>query len=134
MEVSNKVIPLNTSTLPFKNESLDYNIIEDMNGAYGNISILEIVKIIGHCELNVQAFSSQPPSSDKASASQMVFSKSLTILKSLVNDVNLDTNTLYPHFLLTFEIFNYNIHNCLLDPNVSANAMPLSLAEKINDK
>ena len=32
-----------------------------------------------------------------------------------------------PTFLLTFEIFNYNVHNCLVDSGASVNAMPLSI-------
>ena len=35
-------------------------------------------------------------------------------------------------FLLTFEIFNLNVYNCLVDSGASSNAMPLSVCEKIN--
>ena len=35
-------------------------------------------------------------------------------------------------FLLTFEIFNHNVHNCLLDSASSSNVMPLSVYRKIN--
>ena len=31
-----------------------------------------------------------------------------------------------PTFLLTFEIFNYNVHNCLVESGASINVMPLS--------
>ena len=37
-----------------------------------------------------------------------------------------------PTFLLTFEIFNYNVHNCLVDSGASVNVMPLSVYKKIN--
>ena len=37
-----------------------------------------------------------------------------------------------PAFLLTFEIFNYNVHNCLVDSGASVNVMPLSVCKKIN--
>ena len=37
-----------------------------------------------------------------------------------------------PHFLLTFEIFNHNMHNCLVDSGASVNVMPLSICKKIN--
>lgn len=46
----------------------------------------------------------------------------------------MDANTLCPPFLLTFEIFNLNVHNCLVDYSVSINVMPLSVAKKINAK
>ena len=37
-----------------------------------------------------------------------------------------------PAFLLTFDIFNYNVHNCLVDSGASVNVMPLSVCKKIN--
>ena len=37
-----------------------------------------------------------------------------------------------PPFLLTFEIFNHNVHNCLVDSGASVNVMPLSVYMKIN--
>ena len=37
-----------------------------------------------------------------------------------------------PPFLLTFEIFNHNLHNCLVDSGASVNVMPLSVCKRIN--
>ena len=37
-----------------------------------------------------------------------------------------------PPFLLTFEIFNHNVHNCLVDSGASINAMPILVCKKIN--
>ena len=37
-----------------------------------------------------------------------------------------------PPFLLTFEIFNHNVHNCLVDSGASVNVMPPSVYKKIN--
>ena len=37
-----------------------------------------------------------------------------------------------PPFLLTFEIFNHNMHNCLVESGASVNFMPLSVYKKIN--
>jgi len=39
-----------------------------------------------------------------------------------------------PPFLLTFEIFNHNVHNYLVDSGASVNVMPLSVCKKINGK
>ena len=39
-----------------------------------------------------------------------------------------------PPFLLNFEIFNHNVHNCLVDLGASVNIMPLSVCKKINGK
>ena len=35
-------------------------------------------------------------------------------------------------FLLTFEIFNHSVHNCLVGFGASSNVMPLSICKKIN--
>ena len=39
-----------------------------------------------------------------------------------------------PPFLLTFEIFNHNVHNCLVDSRASSNVMPCSMCKKLNDE
>ena len=38
----------------------------------------------------------------------------------------------HPPFLLTFEIFNHNVHNCLVDSGALVNVMPISVCKKIN--
>ena len=35
-------------------------------------------------------------------------------------------------FLLTFGIFNQNVHNCLVDSGASSNVMPYSVCKKLN--
>jgi predicted aspartyl protease len=37
-----------------------------------------------------------------------------------------------PPFILTFEIFNRNVHNCLVDSGASSNVMPYSVCKKLN--
>jgi hypothetical protein len=37
-----------------------------------------------------------------------------------------------PPFLLTFEIFNRNVHNCMVDFGASSNVMPWSVCQKID--
>jgi hypothetical protein len=37
-----------------------------------------------------------------------------------------------PPFLLTYEIFNFNVHNCLADSGASSNIMPYSVFQRIN--
>ena len=39
-----------------------------------------------------------------------------------------------PPFLLTFEFFNHNVHNCLVDSRASVNVMPLLVCKKINEQ
>jgi hypothetical protein len=36
-----------------------------------------------------------------------------------------------PHFLLMFEVFNRNLHNCLVDFGASSNVMPLAVCNKL---
>jgi hypothetical protein len=44
----------------------------------------------------------------------------------------LSTRKNVPPFLLTFEIFNRNLHNCMVDSGASSNVMPWSICQKIN--
>jgi hypothetical protein len=37
-----------------------------------------------------------------------------------------------PPFLLTFEVFNINLHNCLVDSGASSNVMSFSICKKLN--
>jgi hypothetical protein len=45
---------------------------------------------------------------------------------------SLNTHKNVPPFLLTFEIFNRNVHNCMVDSGASSNVMPWSVCQKIN--
>lgn len=37
-----------------------------------------------------------------------------------------------PPFLLTYEIFNTNVHNCIVDSEAPSNIMPRSMCTKVN--
>jgi hypothetical protein len=39
-----------------------------------------------------------------------------------------------PPFFITFEIFNRNVHNCMVDSSAFSNVMPLKVCEKLNVK
>jgi len=54
--------------------------------------------------------------------------------KQIVNTCSEDKKgrPFVPPFLLTFEVFNRNLHNCLVDSRASSNIIPLSLCKKIN--
>ena len=54
-----------------------------------------------------------------------------TMTKNKQNFV-VNTRKNAPPFLLTFEIFNRNLHNCMVDSGTSSNVMPLSVFQKIN--
>jgi hypothetical protein len=52
------------------------------------------------------------------------------IKKQQTSIVNTRRNV--PPFLLTFEIFNRNVHNCMVDSSASSNIMPWSICKKNN--
>ena len=54
--------------------------------------------------------------------------------KEEISEVSLGGKSRYktPTFLLAFEIFNYNVHKCLVDLGALVNVMPLSVYKKIN--
>jgi hypothetical protein len=54
-----------------------------------------------------------------------------TMTKNQQNSA-VNTRKNVPPFLLTFEIFNRNVHNCMVDSGASSNVMPLSVCQKIN--
>ena len=55
-----------------------------------------------------------------------------TAEKALLIGKNYKSTT--PLFLLTFEIFNRNVHNCMVDSRASSNVMPLSVCKRLNGK
>jgi hypothetical protein len=54
--------------------------------------------------------------------------------KPNVNACSIDKkgNPFVPLFLLTFEVFNINLHKFLVDSGESSNVMPLSIYKKLN--
>ena len=48
------------------------------------------------------------------------------------NNIGGKSKSKHPPFLLTFEIFNHNVHNCLVDSGASVNVMPISVCKRIN--
>jgi hypothetical protein len=56
-----------------------------------------------------------------------------TVTKNQHNFV-VNTRKNVPSFLLTFEIFNRNVQNCMVDSGASSNVIPLSVFQKINAK
>jgi ribonuclease HI len=68
--------------------------------------------------------------------------KSVTNVDKLVSEAAIkeqqtsvvNTHRNVPPFLLTFEIFNRNVHNCMVYLRASSNIMPWSVCQKINAK
>ena len=45
-----------------------------------------------------------------------------------------NSNSTTPLFLLTFDIFNRNIHNCMVDSGASSNFIPFPVCRRLNAK
>ena len=53
-------------------------------------------------------------------------------LSTMINTFWMEEENLgCPPFLLSFEIFNCNVHNCLVDSDAEANVISLSIAKRI---
>jgi len=53
-------------------------------------------------------------------------------LQAIENAINANTRGSNPPFLLTFNIFNYNVHNYLIDYGASTNIMHRSVYKNLN--
>jgi hypothetical protein len=55
-------------------------------------------------------------------------------IKAAINatSIGAHSKSQVPPFLVTYEIFNFNVHNCLADSGASSNIMPYAVCQKIN--
>jgi hypothetical protein len=128
------------NTGSFVNHSLDYNAIEDMKKTKANISIFDISSLPQQRDMIINTFKS-PPSQQKTTPLANNNPKNIETkiedknkLKSMVNATSIRSHSrsqVLP-FLLTIEIFNFNMHNFLEDSGASSNVMPYSLIQKLN--
>ena len=103
-----------------KEHAMRYDVVEDIKKDKANISLFEMCNLPQQEEKLLKALETleeEPPSDNQpeeeiGEASLGVKSKNKT-----------------PTFLLTFEIFNYNVHNYLVDLGASVNVMPLSVCK-----
>ena len=128
--------PKQNRTLPRPNEEnanaekpqptkpqIEYDIVEDLKKIKANVPLFEMCKVPQQKEKLLKALelsqeelpTNNQPIEEIGEASVGGKSKFKT-----------------PPFLLTFEIFNYNVHNCLVDSEASINVMPLSVCKRIN--
>jgi len=111
--------------------TLDYNIVEDMNKTHVNVSLFELAKIQSQRDILLRALGQT--SAGSAASTSKGASTSPGSLTTVLNTLRMeDANFVCPPFLLSFEIFNCNVHSCLVDSGASANVMPLSIAKRIN--
>jgi hypothetical protein len=121
-------------------DQLDYDLVEDMKRTRENISFYELTKLKQQRKNllkaldnnNVEKQTTATASKDKGKTSLNSASdknKQVNANDVLIGD---KSNSHTPPFLLTFEIFNKNVHNCLVDSGASSNIMPYSVCKKIN--
>ena len=106
-----------------KEQGMGYDIIEDIKKPKADISLFELCNMPQERRKLLEAFDPQPNSIPKAIESD-----------DEVNEASIrgkHKSKSLP-FLLSFEIFNHNVHNCLVDSGAFSNVMPLSICKKIN--
>ena len=97
-------------------------MVDDLKRAKANISLFEILKI---------------PSIRESLPNNMVLNKSREAqnhnLEICTKPESQKSGTKrVPPFLLTFEVFNRNIHNYMIDSKESSNVMHVSMCKKLN--
>ena len=129
---------------------LQYDIIDDLKKQREKISMFDLLKIYpmpgGSILSNLTTSSNtnsrrnQPsvpsvnnldPSTSKAAAGFNGNIKTTTDKDTLIGKNSKYTT---PSFLITFEIFNQNVHNYMIDSGASSNIIPYSVYKKLNAK
>ena len=104
---------------------MDYDIVEDIKKVRANISLFEMCKVPQQKEKllkELEASEEGLPTDNQPKEEEEIGEAS----------VGGNPKSKNPSFLLTFEIFNHNVHNCLVDSGASVNVMSLSVCKKIN--
>ena len=101
---------------------VEYNFVDDLKRAKAHISMFELLKI---------------PSIREILPNNMVLSKSIEAqnhyLEIFTNSESQKYGTkIIPPFLLNFEFFDRNIHNCMIDSGESSYFIPVSVCRNLN--
>jgi hypothetical protein len=112
---------------------LDYNVVEDLKNMKANVSVMDMCRIPQQKDFLLQALKLIDTPITRIDQSEVPSPTDLTN-KPSVNACSLDKRgrPFVPPFLLTFEVFNRNLHNFLVDSGASSNVMPLSICKKLN--
>ena len=99
---------------------MDYDIVEDIKKIKANISLFEMCKVPQQKERLLKAL--------EASNGGMT-TDNHPREEEEINETSVGgkSKSKHPPFLLTFEIFNHNVHNCLVDSGALVNVMPISV-------
>ena len=115
---TSKAVPPKEKVIP----EVEYNLVENLKRAKANISLFEILKI---------------PSIREILPNNMLLNKSKEYqnhnLEICMKPESQKSGTKrVPPFFQTFEIFNRNVHNCIIDSGPSSNVMPVFVCRKLN--
>ena len=104
---------------------MDYDVVEDLKKVKVNVSLFEMCKVPQQKERLLKALEASDermPTNNQPEEEEEIGETSS----------GGKSKNKHPPFLLTFEIFNHNVHNCLVDSGATVNVMPISVCKKIN--
>ena len=105
---------------------MEYNIIDDMKKTRANITLYELSKLKHQQKIMMKELHAVPTTSLPTAVASHNLGRPPTneINKIDPNDIALiggRSRSHTPPFRLTYEIFNKNVHNCLVDSGASMN-------------
>ena len=106
-------------------QPMDYDIVEDLKKVKANVPLFEMCKVPQQKERLLKALEASDeklPANNQPREEEEIGETS----------AGGKSKSKHPPFLLTFEIFNHNVHNCLVDSGASVNVMPISVCKRIN--
>ena len=104
---------------------MNYDIVEDLKKIKANVPLFEMCKVPQQKVRLLRALET----SDKKMPTNNQPEEEEEIGE---NSSGGKSKHKHPPFLLTFEIFNYNVHNCLVDSGATVNVMPISVCKRIS--
>lgn len=108
---------------------LEYDLVEDMKKSGADISLYELSKLTHQKNKLFGALEASSTNNHTRNIINYFSKKVAHIEETLIRD----KPTLHTlPFLLTFEIYNPNVHNCMVDSCNSSNIMPTIVAKKLN--
>jgi hypothetical protein len=122
--------PISIHTKEFP--KLDYNVVEDLKNLKANVSVMDICRIPQQKDFMLQALSLVEDPTIGNDQKKDLSSTDL-VRKPTINTYSKGRKEkpFVPPFLLTFEVFNKNLHNCLVYSGASSNVMPLAVCKKL---
>ena len=116
---------------------MDYKIIENMKKTKANITMFELSKLKHQQKLLLKELNAVPSSPLPNAVLSKVANEigkpppgRVEAIDAVLIRDRLNSHT--PPFLLTYEIYNRNLHNFLIDSGASSNIMPASFCSKLS--